>query len=193
MRRSKRLFRFCDVRRQHASRNTPLTTRLDHMSSSVDAIASLLGQIPSGLCILTARYHETEETGMLVSWVQQAAFNPPAVTIAINKSRFLHDWLSPGSPVALNLLGESQKQMLGHFGKGFEPGAPAFTNLSLERSPHGLPVLREALGWMEGIVSSKLDAGDHSILLVPLSAGGSGTLTGSVRPWVHLRKSGLHY
>jgi len=163
------------------------------MPPSSDAIASLLGQIPSGLCILTARYGEAEETGMLVSWVQQAAFDPPAMTVAINKSRFLHEWLVPGSPVALNLIAETQKQLLGHFGKGFEPGAPAFTHLALERSPRGLPVLSESIGWVEGTVSSTLDAGDHSILLVSLSAGSTGPLSGTVRPWVHLRKTGLHY
>lgn len=155
--------------------------------------APVLGQIPSGLSILTARNGESTETGMLASWVQQAAFAPPAITVAVNKSRYLHDWLVPGQTVAVSLIAETQKQLLGHFGKGFEPGTPAFNGLKIERSPSGLPVLSESIGWLEGAVSAMLDGGDHSIFLVRLTAGGAGTLLGAERPWVHVRKNGLHY
>jgi len=163
------------------------------MAASMDAITSLLGQIPSGLSILTVRNAQGEETGMLSSWVQQAAFEPPAFTLAVNKSRYLHDWLRSGVTLAVSLIGESQKQLLGHFGKGFEPGAPAFTGLKIERTPAGLPVLTESVGWMEGTVSASLDAGDHSVFLVLLTAARPGPLCGQERPWVHVRKSGAHY
>jgi len=130
---------------------------------------------------------------MLASWVQQAAFEPPAITIAVNKSRYLHGWLSLGSSLAISLLGETQKQMLGHFGKGFDPGTPAFSGLAISRTPSGLPVLTDSTGWLEGTISAMLDAGDHSVLLVQLSPAGAGSRSGTEKPWVHLRKNGLHY
>jgi Conserved protein/domain typically associated with flavoprotein oxygenases, DIM6/NTAB family len=165
-----------------------------HESKSMnESIAPILGQIPSGLSILTVRNEEGHETGMLASWVQQAAFEPASVTVAVNKSRYVHGWLKVRTGVALNLIGEAQKNLLGHFGKGFEPGVSAFDGLNIERSPAGLPVLQDSLGWLEGTVTDVMDAGDHTIFLVELTSGGAGTLAGQQRPWVHVRKSGAHY
>jgi flavin reductase (DIM6/NTAB) family NADH-FMN oxidoreductase RutF len=153
----------------------------------------VLGRIPSGIFILTARNKLGQETGMLASWVQQAAFEPPAVTVAVNCKRYLNDWLTSGSIVALSLVGETQKKLLGHFGRGFEPGEPAFENLDIQRSPAGLPVLADSLGWLEGAVESSIDAGDHRVYFVKLTAAGEGPRLASETPYVHVRKNGLGY
>ncbi|WP_437186295.1 flavin reductase family protein [Planctomicrobium sp. SH668] len=158
-----------------------------------DTIASIIGQVPSGLSILTARSEEGLETGMLASWVQQAAFDPPAVTVAVNKSRYLHEWVKEGVSISLNLLSDSQKKLLGHFGKGFEPGAPAFEGLEIERSTSGLALLSDSVGWLEGEVKAIIDAGDHSVFLVEIHHAGAGPRLGKERPWVHVRKNGSHY
>ena len=63
-------------------------------SSTLDPIAAVLGRTPSGIFVLTARAADGRETGMLASWVQQASFEPPMVTVAVNRKRFLHDWLA---------------------------------------------------------------------------------------------------
>lgn len=163
------------------------------MAPPTDPLSLLLGQIPSGLSILTARNAQGEETGMLASWIQQAGFSPPSFTLAVNKSRYLVEWLQPEVSLAVSLIGESQKQLLGHFGKGFEPGAPAFEGLNISRTPRGLAVLSESIGWMEGTVQGRLDAGDHVVVLVSLTASQPGPLHGTERPWIHVRKSGAHY
>ncbi|MCA9090143.1 MAG: flavin reductase [Planctomycetaceae bacterium] len=159
----------------------------------LDQIAAVLGRTPSGLFIVTARNAEGQETGLLASWVQQAAFDPPAVTVAVNRKRYIHTWLADSPRLAFNLLGESQKNFLGHFGKGFEPGEPAFEGLHIDRTPTGLPVLSDALGWMEGDVIGSLEAGDHIIYLVQLTAAKAGSDLESHKPWVHIRKNGLGY
>ena len=160
---------------------------------SSETIGPVLGQIPSGLAILSAQNGQGDETGMLASWIQQAAFDPPAMTVAVNSKRYLHEWLQPGSPLAVSLVGETQKSLLGHFGKGFDPGAPAFEGQRIERSPAGLPVLSDALGWLEGTVSGSIPAGDHTVYLVTLTAAAQGPRLGEERPWVHIRKNGLGY
>src|SRR5580693_4015629 len=100
----------------------------DSSNQETDAsksLAAALGRIPSGLFILTFRQGR-EETAMLASWVQQCSFEPPQVVIGMNKKRFVLDWLHAGSPIGVNILGEGQKDLIGHFGKGFDPGHPAF-------------------------------------------------------------------
>lgn len=158
-----------------------------------ETLGAVLGRTPSGLFVLTARGGEGRQTGMLASWVQQAAFDPPAVTVAIRKGRYLHDWLAADPQVVLNLLGESHKRYLGHFGKGFDPGEPAFEGLVVQSSPRGLTILADALGWLEGEVTAQLDAGDHVLYLVTLTAAGAGPDLAVERPYVHVRKNGLNY
>ena len=160
---------------------------------SKEQIGPVLGRIPSGLFILTAQSPQGEQTGMLASWVQQSSFDPPTVTVAVNVKRYVNDWLSEGAPVGLSLVGESQKNLLGHFGKGFEPGEPAFEGLNTEETSAGLTVLSDALGWIEGQVSASVAGGDHQVYVVELTGGQTGPDLESEKPFVHIRKNGFGY
>ena len=102
------------------------------------ALLAALGRIPSGLFILTFSDGK-QETAMLASWVQQCSFEPPQVVIAMNEKRYVLDWLEHGSPITVNILGEGQKELIGHFGKGFEPGRPAFEGIEVQRVHGGAP------------------------------------------------------
>ncbi|MBX3438824.1 MAG: flavin reductase [Planctomycetaceae bacterium] len=163
------------------------------MSEPSSAIASLLGRVPSGLFVLTARNADGEETGLLASWVQQAGFDPPVLTVAVNKKRFVHDWLAAVPHLALSGIGETQKNLVGHFGRGFEPGSPAFTGLQVEHTGKGAPVLVEAIGWMAGDVLDSMDVGDHIVYAIRITEASVGPRLESEKPWVHLRKNGLNY
>ncbi len=161
--------------------------------SNIDQLAAVLGRVPSGLSILTACNAAGDSTGMLASWVQQASFAPPCVTVAVNRKRFLHDWLRETRQLALSLVGEGQKQFLGHFGKGFELGEPAFDGLSFAWASNGCPVLLDALGWLAGEVIGEVEAGDHVVYAVEIQEGGCSASLDQMRPWVHIRKNGLSY
>jgi len=158
-----------------------------------EAIAPVLGRTPSGIFILTARNTAGQETGMLASWVQQASFEPPMVTVAVNNKRYLNDWLREIPKLALSLLAEGQSRYLKHFGRGFEPDQPAFEGLEISRGLTGLPLLADALGYLEGEVTGRLEAGDHTIYLVEIQGGGSSEPLVEERPMVHIRKDGFRY
>lgn len=149
----------------------------------------VLGRIPSGLFVLTAR-SGSEETGMLASWVMQAGFEPPMVSLVLRKDRYVTDWLTAGLPFVLNLLGKEQKGLIGHFGRGFAPGEPAFEGLPLERTEQDLAVLVGALGHLECVPHSHLDSGDHRLFLAEVVRG---RLQSEDHPAIHVRKSGAHY
>lgn len=154
------------------------------------AFLSVLGRIPSGIFILTAR-RGPDETGMLASWVMQAAFHPPAVSVAVAHGRYLADWLSEGAPFVLNVVAEHQKALLKHFGRGFPPGAPAFEGLELLRDPRGVAILADGiLGHLCCNVRSYADSGDHRIFVADVI---DGQLTAAAAAMVHHRKSGAHY
>jgi len=152
-------------------------------------LAAALGRIPSGLFILTAR-HGVHETGKLLSWVQQCSFDPPQITVALKRGRSVADWLKESATFVLNILDDSQTDMVGHFGRGFDPGEPAFEGLDVER-PDGLPpVLKEGLAYLVCQVTGRHPAGDHDLLVAKVM---SGKMLNEGHPMVHVRKSGLHY
>jgi flavin reductase (DIM6/NTAB) family NADH-FMN oxidoreductase RutF len=127
---------------------------------------------------------------MLVSWVQQCSFTPPGVSVAVQRGRALLDWLTDGAGFVLNILDDSQTDMIVHFGRGFELGQPAFTGLEVDRDASVATVLSDALGYLECQVTGRCAAGDHDLLVAEVRAG---RLLNEGQPMVHIRKSGAHY
>lgn len=162
------------------------------MSTHDNPIFPVLGRIPSGVFILTCANSDGQETGMLASWVQQAAFEPQQVTVAVNGSRYLNQWLKDDTVVGLNLVSKSGGSLLGHFGKGFPPEADAFDGLETEVVA-GVRVLKDAMGYLIGKVVSRMITGDHVVYLVELSEAGQSDDFDTQEPMVHIRKSGGHY
>ena len=156
---------------------------------SASHLEAVLGRVASGLFILTIR-HQQHETGMLASWVMQAGFEPPMISVAVRQGRPVCKWLDAGEAFVLNMLGEDQKKMLSHFGRGFAPDEPAFTGIELRRTADGLPVLADALGHLECRPKKHVDSGDHRIFLAEVTAG---TIAAEGQPYVHIRKSGARY
>lgn len=152
-------------------------------------LGAAMGRIPSGIFILTATLGE-KKTGMLASWIMQCSFEPPMVTAAVRKERYLVDWLRSGAKVAVNILSDDEKSMISHFGRGFDPDAPAFTGIELLESATGAPVLAEALAYLEGTVAGSFETGDHVIFAIQCEQG---RLLGEGRPMIHVRKDGMNY
>lgn len=148
-----------------------------------------LGRVPSGIFILTIGTGD-RATGMLASWVMQAGFEPPTVSVAVKQGRYVCDWLTEGQPFILNLVGEGQKQFLKHFAKGFEPGEQAFEGMPTQACRTGVPMLVEALGHLECEPAGHVDSGDHRVFLARVVRGG---MNGETEPMVHIRKSGMRY
>ncbi|MCZ2342757.1 MAG: flavin reductase family protein [Bacteroidales bacterium] len=162
---------------------TPATT-------PVPTWAAALGRIPSGLFVITVRLGDTA-TGMLASWVQQCSFEPPQLMLAIRRGRYVLDWLPVGATFTVNIVPEGEKRLLSHFGKGFEPGEPAFDGLDVEHSATGAVHLHAALACLDCQVVSQWDAGGDHVMIVGQPVAGA--LRGAGRPAVHVRKSGLNY
>jgi len=159
------------------------------MATSIEPWAAALGRIPSGLFIVTVR-RATAETGMLASWVQQCSFEPPQLTVAIRKGRYLLDWLQVDTAFTVNVLSEGQKAFLTHFGKGFEPGEPAFEGLDVRRDSDNAPSLLAAHACLDCRVVGQFDAGDH-VLVHGRVVGGSVLNEG--KPATHVRRTGTTY
>lgn len=163
----------------------PATTAAEESAG----LYAALGRLPSGVYILTIGRGD-DATGMLVSWVQQAGFEPPMLSLAVKKGRPLSERLEAGEPFAINVVAEGQTKFLKHFGKGFEPGEPAFEGVELATTAVGVPALAEAIAVLECRVATAADASDHRVLVAHITGG---SLRSPDAPMVHIRKRGDHY
>ena len=129
---------------------------------------------------------------MVASWVSQASFTPPGLTVAVAKDRAVEALLHSGDRFALNVLAAGRETApMKQFLKPFSPGADRFSGLNLESSPGGQPILPEALAWLEAQVQQRMECGDHWLLYAEVTQGGVLDAQGVTA--VHQRRSGANY
>src|SRR5207248_1846356 len=92
------------------------------------SIGKALGKVPSGVYILTAT-HGGRSTALLASWVQQAAFDPPAVSIALAKDRPVRTMIDGGGVFALSVLAKDDIQLMKKYARGIPEGDDPFAGV----------------------------------------------------------------
>ncbi len=153
-----------------------------------EGLKAALGRIPSGLYVVGA-VHEGRRVGMLCSFVEQAGFEPPMISIALGVDRPLRGVLESGQLFAVNILGVEDKKLLAAFATGREEDP--FAAFTLVKNGHGLPQLAEALAWLACRPRGSVPAGDHVVYVAEVVEGclhreGS-------EPMIRVRKNGLSY
>ncbi|MCA8940533.1 MAG: flavin reductase [Planctomycetes bacterium] len=152
-----------------------------------------LGQVPSGLFIVTCE-GASGNHGVLASWVMQAGFMPPAVSVAIKQDRSIMRDLKPGAVFCVNQLAKDDadsKALMGAFAKGFPIGADAFEGQELADGENGGKYLKNALSYLECKLLRTLEPSTEHNLVVGEIVGGGKLRDGE--PWVHIRKNGANY
>ena len=155
-----------------------------------------LGRLSGGLYVVTARQGEGESVrsgAMVASWVSQASFQPPGITVAVAKDRAIESLLQVGDRFVLNILREdNHQQLLRHFLRRFPPGADRFAGVSvLEGAASGGPVLGDALAFLGCRVAQRMEGPDHWIIYAEVEQGNVADTNASTA--VHHRKVGNHY
>ena len=155
-----------------------------------------LGRLSGGLYVVTARQGEGETAragAMVASWVSQASFEPPGLTVAVAKDRAIEALLQVDDRFVLNILREDNHQpLLRHFLKRFPPGADRFAGVAtLDGVAAGGPVLGDALAYLGCRVAQRLEGPDHWIIYAVVEEGNVADAAATTA--VHHRKVGNHY
>jgi flavin reductase (DIM6/NTAB) family NADH-FMN oxidoreductase RutF len=166
-------------------------------ASSMAAVAAsgaqlAMGRVIGSLAVVTARDEEAV-SAMLASWVSQASFDPPGVTVAVKKDRGMETMLQPGNKFAISMVPEAQeKAIMKAMTKPFAPGTDRLAAVQHHDSEvSGCPVLDGAHAAMDCLVVSRMEAGDHWIVYGQVEAGKLNNETQLTA--VHHRKVGNHY
>ena len=151
-----------------------------------------LGRLSGGLYVVTAR-QEDRSGAMVASWVSQASFTPPGITVAVARDRAIEALMQVGDRFVLNILREDNHQtLLRHFLRRFPPGADRFEGVTtLDGVAEGGPVLSDALAFLGCRVVQRMEGPDHWIIYAEVEQGNVADPTGITA--VHHRKVGNHY
>ncbi len=155
-----------------------------------------LGRISGGLYVVTASQGDGESqrrSAMVASWVSQASFTPPGLTIAVAKDRAIEALMQVGDRFVLNVLRQDNHQeLMRHFLKRFPPAADRFAGVNvLEGTADGGPVLADALAFLGCRVEQRMEGPDHWIIYAVVEQGNVADAEASTA--VHHRKVGNHY
>ena len=160
---------------------------------AIDAdVDKALGRLSGGLYIVTARQQE-RSSAMVASWVSQASFDPPGLSIAVAKDRAIEALMQVDDRFVLNILREDNYQpLLRHFLKRFPPGADRFAGVpTLDGAAAGGPVLSDALAFLGCRVVQRMETPDHWIIYAAVEEGTVSDTEATTA--VHHRKVGNHY
>lgn len=152
-------------------------------------MARALGRIPTGLYIVTSR-HADASLGFVGSFVMQVGFDPPTVCVAVGQHRTHLDTIQASGRFALSILDTDSSRLMGVFFKKYPEGESALDHVETEDSPGGLPVLSEALAWLDCQVTGLHKTGDHAVVFGTVEHG---EMLREGDPVIHLRKNGLSY
>ncbi|MGF2039997.1 MAG: diflavin flavoprotein [Nostoc sp. CmiVER01] len=154
-------------------------------------VEQAVGRIVGSLCVLTAKEGD-RSSAMLASWVSQASFSPPGLTIAVAKERAVETLTHTGNKFVLNILKEGNHLgLMKHFLKPFGPGQDRFADVATEEAENGSPILTNALAYLECSVQNRMESGDHWLVYATVENGKLLDTDGVTA--VHHRKSATHY
>jgi flavin reductase (DIM6/NTAB) family NADH-FMN oxidoreductase RutF len=157
--------------------------------AEISPLARALGRIPSGVYVVTT-LRGTVPVGFVGSLVQQVAFEPPTLVLAVAHEREQLADLRHTGRFALSILGAGDQALMSPFLRKLPPGTTPFDGLAVGRTRTGLTVLEGALAWLDCRVTGERAAGDHTVLFAVVEEAHAAR---DGDPRVHIRKNGLSY
>jgi len=128
----------------------------------------VLQQIPYGTYVVGTRMEDGENHLMFGTWLMQTSFKPTLVAFAFKKdSRTLAN-VRRSETFTISLLGAGDGQL------AEQVLDEAFDKVRTDRTPSGLPIVRDSAGWIECQLMDILEKGDHYIVLAEVVDAGPG-------------------
>jgi len=156
--------------------------------AQADRTAQAVGRVIGSLCVATLR-RNGRCTGILTTWVTQAAFNPPGIMVSLPADDPAFKDLPAGTAFVLNVLKEG-RSVRRHF-SSLQSSSDPFAHVAARLADNGSPILTDALAYLECTVQQHMPAGDHQLIYAKVEAGQLLAEDGVTA--VQHRKSGSQY
>ena len=166
------------------------------IGGNADALDKAMGRLTGGLYIVTASKGDVgskQHGAMVASWVTQASFTPPGLTVAVAKDRAIEPLMQVDDRFVINILSEENYQpLLDQFLKPFPPGTNRFEGVNvLNNVAKGGHVISDAIAHLDCVVKQRLETADHFIIYAVVEQGNVANT--EAKTAVHHRKVGNSY
>lgn len=122
----------------------------------------VLGQFPTGVCVVTASPPVSPMAGMVVGSFTSVSLDPPLVAFLPDRSSTSWPKIEAAGKFCVNILGADQESLC----RRFASKAPdKFEGISYRLAQSGSPILDDSVAWIDCDISSVLEAGDHYIVI----------------------------
>ena len=131
---------------------------------SVDSgwFRTVLGQYPTGVCVVTAVHPETGPAGMVVGSFTSVSLVPPMVAFFPDKTSTSWPKVERAGTFCVNILGADQESVCRRFAA---KGGNKFSGQAHRPAGTGSPILEGCVAWIDCEVAAIQEAGDHFIVL----------------------------
>jgi flavin reductase (DIM6/NTAB) family NADH-FMN oxidoreductase RutF len=126
----------------------------------------VLGYLPTGVVVVTGVDASGEPSGITIGSFVSVSLEPPLVGFFPGLRSRSWPAIAEGKKFCANILSSAQADECWRFAK--EPQddtANRFDGLHWTSSPSGMPVLPNAIGWIDCSIESVTEAGDHWFVL----------------------------
>ncbi|MHB8620032.1 MAG: flavin reductase family protein [Chloroflexota bacterium] len=132
---------------------------------------SVLRMFTYGLYAVTVRQGD-RRNGFTANWLSQASFEPPMVMLAVESDGASLDMIDATGMFAVNAYASGQRELAGALGKKSRNVPDKLAGIGYTDGTLGLPLLKDALGYLECRVTGKLPAGDHTVYVAEVVEAG---------------------
>jgi flavin reductase (DIM6/NTAB) family NADH-FMN oxidoreductase RutF len=134
------------------------------MSTTIDShqFREVLGQYPTGVCVVTAAPGEGPAAGFVVGSFTSVSLDPPLVAFFPDKKSTSWPRIAPAGHFCVNILSADQEHLCRRFASKAED---KFAGVDTRTASTGAPILDGVVAWIDCELESVADAGDHYIVL----------------------------
>ncbi len=144
-----------------------------------DGLSQALKKITYGFYILTSKKSGNELSTRqddyiaagLVNWVSQGSFDPPLVTVAVQRQSNLHETIEKSRVFAINIIGKNEREMLSSFAKKSHIEGDTINGYSFHEGETGSPIIDEVPAYFECKLVEEVKIGDHTIFVGQVVGG----------------------
>jgi flavin reductase (DIM6/NTAB) family NADH-FMN oxidoreductase RutF len=122
----------------------------------------VLGQYPTGVCVVTAAGPDGAPAGMTVGSFTSVSLEPPLVAFLPSASSTSWARIQSAGHFCVNILASDQETVCRAFASR---NADKFAGLEWRPAASGAPILEQAVAWIDCSLKSVQEAGDHYIVL----------------------------
>jgi len=137
--------------------------RLYNMTSFDSArFRSACGTYPTGVAIVTTRSAAGRPVGLTINSFSSLSLDPPLILWNVATSSTSHDAFATAEHFAVHVLHAGQEELSRRFASR-DPDR--FAGIALDEGIGGIPVLADFQARLQCTRQTRLDGGDHSILI----------------------------